>query len=78
MNKKVLAALSGVLHQMDKVLIFSKDILEHDTRLEQVLQRIRATSFTLNQQKCQFHKPSLKFLGYLADATGILPDLHKA
>ena len=75
--EKILAGLPGVLCHMDDVLIFGKNVQEHDIRLEQVLLRIQAAGATLNQDKCQFHKSSLKFLGHLVDATGIRPDPDK-
>ena len=62
---------------MDDVLIFGKDVQEHDARLEQVLHQIQAAGATLNQEKCQFCKSSIKFLGYLVDATGILPNPNR-
>ena len=69
--EKILAGLPGVLCHMDDVLIFGKNVQEHDTRMEQVLLQIQAAGATLNQEKCQFRKSSLKFLGHLVDATGI-------
>ena len=57
--------------------ICGKDTQEHDTRLEKVLQQIQAAGATLNQEKCQFRKSSLKFLGHLIDQTGIRPDPDK-
>ena len=74
---KILVGLPGVLCHIDDVLIFGKDVQEHDARLEQVLQQIQAAGATLNQEKCQFHKSSIKFLGHLVDATGIRPDPDK-
>ena len=62
---------------MDDALILEKDVQEYDARLEQVLQQIQAAGATLNQEKCQFHKSSIKLLGHLADATGIPPDADK-
>ena len=61
----ILLGLPGVLYHMDNVLVFDKDTQEHDTRLEKVLQQIQAAGATLNQEKCQFYKSSLKFLGHL-------------
>ena len=75
--EKLLVGLPGVLCHMDDVLIFGKDIQEHDARLEQVLQQIQAAGATLNQEKCQFRKSSIKFLGHLVDATGIRSDPDK-
>ena len=75
--EKLLVGLPGVLCHMDDVLIFGKDIQEHDARLEQVLQQIQAAGATVNQEKCQFRKLSKIFLGHLVDATGIQPDPDK-
>ena len=74
---KILQGLPGVLCHMDDVLVFGRDIQEHDRRLEKVLQQIQAAGATLNQEKCQFRKSSLKFLGHLIDQTGIRPDPDK-
>ena len=67
---KILLGRPRVLCHMDNVLIFGKDIQEHDAKLEKVLQQIQAAGATLNQEKCQFRKSSLKFLGHLIDQTG--------
>ena len=74
---KILAGIPGVLCHMDDVLVFGKDTQEHDTRLEQAFQQIQAAGATLNQEKCQFRKSSLKFLGHLINETGIQPDPDK-
>ena len=74
---KILQNLPGVLCHMDDVLVFGRDTKEHDMRLEKVLQQIQAAGATLNQEKCQFRKSSLKFLGHLIDQTGIRPDPDK-
>ena len=68
---KILQNLPGVLCYMDDVPVFGRDTQEHDMRLEKVLQQIQAAGATLNQEKCQFCKSSLKFLGHLKDLTGI-------
>ena len=75
--EKLLVGLPSVLCHMDDVLIFGKDIQEHDARLEQVLQQIQAAGATVNLEKCQFSKLSIDFLGHLVDATGIQPDPDK-
>ena len=74
---KILQNLPGVFCHMDDVLVFGRDTQEHDMRLEKVLQQIQAAGATLNQEKCQFCKSSLKFLGHLIDQTGIRPDPDK-
>ena len=39
--RKTLVGLPGVLCHMDDVLIFDKSVQEHDTRLEQALQKFK-------------------------------------
>ena len=68
---KIQQGLPDVLCHMDNVLVFGRDIQEHDRRLEEVLQQIQAAGAILNQEKCQFCKSSLKCLGHLIDHTGI-------
>ena len=74
---EILTGLPGVLCQMDDILIFGKDQAEHDARLEAALTRIEAAGATLNPQKCEFGKRSLKFLGHMIDETGIRADPDK-
>jgi hypothetical protein len=52
---------------------------EHDERLEKVLSAIEKAGLTLNE-KCEFSKPSVKFLGQIIDSSGcrVDPDKVKA
>lgn len=70
---QVLEAIPGVLCHMDDILITGRDLKEHDERLEEVLSRLNAAGITLND-KCEFAKTSLKFLGHILSAEGIQPD----
>ena len=67
----ILSGLEGFVCQMDDVLVFGKDQKEHDTWLTAVLKRIEASGATLNPQKCEFSRKTLKFLGHLVDAEGV-------
>ena len=62
---------------MDDVLIYGSTQREHDSCLIAVLDKIQASGATLNKQKCQFSKTSIKFLGHILDSTGIHPDPDK-
>ena len=73
----ILSGLEGFVCQMDDVLVFGKDQKEHDTRLTAVLKRIEASGATLNPQKCEFSRKTLKFLGHLVDAEGVRADPSK-
>ena len=74
---QILKGLEGVLCQINDVLVYSKDQDEHDHRVTVVLKRIQAAGVTLNPDKCEFWKISLKFLGHVVDQTGIHADPDK-
>ena len=60
-----------------RFLVFSRDQSEHDARLMAVLERIESAGATLNPDKCEFGKSTLKFLGHLIDEKGIQADPDK-
>ena len=62
---------------MDDILVHGKDQGQHDTQLKAVLQRLQEAGLTLNPEKCQFSRNSVKFLGHLLDQEGIHPDSDK-
>ena len=73
----ILSGLSGVICQMDDVLVFGKNQQEHDSRLQRVLKRIEMAGATLNLDKCEVSKTSDKFLGHVIDGRGISVDPDK-
>ena len=74
---EVLSGLPGVLCHVDDVLVFGKDRIEHNTRLQAALKRLQATGITLNEGKCQFYQSCITFLGHVIDSNGISPDPKK-
>ena len=74
---EILEGQEGVLCHMDDVLIFGRNQLEHDTRLHSALQRVQEAGLTLNQDKCEFSKQRLTFLGHVIDEHGVSPDPSK-
>ena len=57
--------------------MFGKDNKKHDERLNRVLQRLQQKSVTLNQEKCEFRKRFIKFLGHIIDKEGLRADPDK-
>ena len=57
--------------------MFGANQEEHNSRLTAVLERVRAAGVTLNPDKCEFHRKSVKFLGPLIDEEGIRADPEK-
>ena len=73
----ILNGLPGVVCLIDDVLVYGSNVEEHRTRLQSVLQRIQAAGVTLNKEKCEFGKTSIKFLGHLINSDGITADPQK-
>ena len=75
--KRILDGLNGVVCQMNDILIFGSNQAEHDSRLLAVLKRLKEKNVTLNPEKCEFRKKSVKLLGHLIDSRGIRADPDK-
>ena len=70
---------------MDDILVHWRSQEEHDRQLVAVLHCLQEVDLTLNEKKCEFSQPSVKFLGmtnqlgkfsrHLADETKPLRDL---
>ena len=74
---KVQRGLPGVLCHVDDVLVYGKDAVEHETRLHATLKRIKEAGITLNENKCQFYKSQITFLGHVINQHGISSDPKK-
>ena len=66
---QILIDLDGVICHMDDILVYAPDQVTHD-------QCLREAGVTLNE-KCEFSKTSIKFLGHIIDANGIHVDPDK-
>ncbi len=62
---------------IDDVLVFGETQEEHDQRLKSALERIRKAGATLNIDKCEFSRSSVRFLGQIVDGSGIRADPEK-
>ena len=74
--------LYGPSHQkLEVVGVFegtlTKDRNEHDERLRKVLERLQESGVTLNNDKCEFWKTELKFLGHMVSRDGVRADPDK-
>lgn len=75
--QRILEDLPGVECQMDYIILYGANQAEHDERLEAVLTRLQWAKVTLNWEKCEFSKDTVKFLGQLVGTSGIRPDPSK-
>ena len=68
--------LEGVICHMDDILIHATDQDKQNHRVRLVLQRLQDASVTLNE-KCEFSKSRVKFLGHIIDSEGVHADPTK-
>ena len=74
---EILKDVDGVICQMDDILVHEADQEEHHRRLRATLHCLQEAGITLNLEKCQFFKTSVKFLGTIIDEQGIHADPTK-
>ena len=73
----VISNLRGTRSYQDDILVFGKDRQEHDDRLLQLLQVLKARNILINAKKSQFGLTKLNYLGYTVDGDGIRPDVNR-
>ncbi|MGL5583251.1 MAG: reverse transcriptase/ribonuclease H family protein, partial [Cetobacterium sp.] len=66
-----------VIVYIDDILIYSHHQEEHITHVKLVLQKLREHQLYLKLEKCEFHTPSVQFLGYVIDPDGVKMDQGK-
>jgi len=62
---------------LDVIIIYAVDLTEHESRLEEVFQRLRKFLLELQPSECQFLKREVVYLGHLITDTGVKPDPAK-
>lgn len=74
---RILKDLEGTICQMDDILVHGADRSLHDRRLRAVLHCLQEAGLTLNN-KCEFSKPSIRFLAHNIDGSGLHADPLKS
>lgn len=69
--------LREVLVFIDDIIIFSKDLEEHEERLSRVLNRLKEYGLKLAPEKCIFAQTSVKYLGHIVSDQGVKTDPDK-
>lgn len=75
-------AMSGLNYEkcivyMDDLIIFGRNLIEHNKNLMTVFSRLRKVNLKLNPLKCEFLKRQILYLGHVISSEGILPDPEK-
>ena len=72
-----LEGLEGAECQIDDILVHGENQDQHDQRLHAVLKRLSDSNITLNLEKCEFSKTTVKVLGNIVSSEGVSPDPDK-
>ena len=77
--QRILSGLNNKICMVyiDDIVVFGKDIHEHDKNLNLVLNRLLEHGFKLNVKKCVFRKTSVECLGHIVSQYGIKPNPSK-
>ena len=62
---------------LDDIIIFSKTVEEHLSRLQEVFQRLRDAGLKLKPSKCKLLQTSVKYLGHVVSNQGVETDPEK-
>lgn len=75
----ILTGLQGVdcFVYLDDIVIYGRNLVDHETRLMKVLQLLRENNLKLKTEKCQFLRKEVVYLGHVCSEDGARPDPHK-
>ena len=62
---------------IDDLIIFSDTLEQHESRLLQVLNRLKEYGLKLSSEKCMFFQTSVKYLGHIVSQHGVETDPQK-
>uniref|UniRef100_A0A3B3CRR4 Gypsy retrotransposon integrase-like protein 1 n=1 Tax=Oryzias melastigma TaxID=30732 RepID=A0A3B3CRR4_ORYME len=62
---------------LDDILIYSHDQAQHEHHVRLVLERLLENQLYVKHEKCEFHVPTVQFLGYIIEPGRIRPDPSK-
>ena len=62
---------------IDDILVYSKDLEDHDANLRVVLETLRNEQLYAKRSKCEFWLREVSFLGHIVSEEGIRVDPRK-
>jgi hypothetical protein len=61
-----------VIVYLDDILIYSDDMFQHKKHVKEVLWRLHQHGLYANAGKCEFHKNTVEYLGFILSPDGLL------
>ena len=62
---------------LDDILIFSQNLKDHKRHVREVLGALQKNWLHLAAEKCEFHRNSVKYIGFIISTVGCAPDPAK-
>lgn len=75
--RQILANIPNAVNVSDDILIFGRDIKEHDKTLTKVLETLEKRNLTINKNKCVIGVDSITYFGYTFTGDALRPDIDK-
>lgn len=66
-----------VFYYLDDIIVVTPDFATHLATLKKLFKCLKEANLTINFEKCNFCRPSLKFLGFVVDQNGLRTDPEK-
>ena len=67
----------NVIVYLDDILVYSKDLESHKKHVSEVFRRLQENDLSVKPSKCEFHKSSVTFLGFIISNNGLSMDKQK-
>ncbi|XP_053607193.1 uncharacterized protein K02A2.6-like [Plodia interpunctella] len=71
--ERMLLGCDGVFNFIDDILIFGRDLEEHDKRLKKVMEVLKENNVVLKKEKCLHRVKKVSFLGHELSDAGVRP-----
>ncbi|XP_022836497.1 uncharacterized protein K02A2.6-like [Spodoptera litura] len=71
--ERMLLGCEGTINFIDDILVYGKNIEEHDQRLEKVIKTLEENNVVLRKDKCTFRQQKVQFLGHELSHEGVKP-----
>jgi hypothetical protein len=79
MMNSVLSGLTGICRfvYLDDIVLYAKSLADHNTKLREVLDRLRTYKLKLQPHKCEFLRKEVNYLDHQITETGVSLDPQK-
>lgn len=75
--EEILFGAEGCMVMLDDIIIFARNIKEHDARLQEVKRRLKNNNLAINESKSKYCVQELDFLGFHLSQSGCRPTQEK-